>query len=145
MFARHGDLPSLLLPSLPADRLAELSAWSAAGASKTLHNPRAAVPYTVEKAGEGEIFALHRVCFKVPRDRLARLQGGRASIMVRGGTFELTADKEAGTVETIQGTFSAMTTIGPYDNDAQRFRGKGLLKSVDSVEKLIAEKLVGAS
>ena len=47
------------------------------------------------------------------------------------------------TVETIQGTFSAMTTIGPYDNDTQRFGGKGLLKSVDSVEKLISEKLVG--
>uniref|UniRef100_A0A7S2FW23 phosphopyruvate hydratase n=1 Tax=Florenciella parvula TaxID=236787 RepID=A0A7S2FW23_9STRA len=47
------------------------------------------------------------------------------------------------TVETIQGTFSAMTTIGPYDNDTQRFGGKGLLKSVDSVEKLISDKLVG--
>lgn len=46
-------------------------------------------------------------------------------------------------VDTVQGAFTAMTTIGPYDGDMQRFQGRGMRKSVDSVEKLIAEKLVG--
>ena len=46
------------------------------------------------------------------------------------------------TVMTIQGSFTAMTAIGPYDGDA-RYDGRGMRKSVDSVHHLIRDKLVG--
>ena len=46
------------------------------------------------------------------------------------------------TVRTIQGTFSSLTAIGPYDGDA-RFQGRGVKKAVDAVTHLIQDKLVG--
>jgi enolase len=47
------------------------------------------------------------------------------------------------TVETIQGFFKGCCSIGPFDGDLDRFGGRGLRKSVDSVHHLIREKLVG--
>lgn len=46
-------------------------------------------------------------------------------------------------IETIHGHFTASTATGPYDGDLERFGGKGMRKSVDSVHHLIKEKLVG--
>jgi hypothetical protein len=45
-------------------------------------------------------------------------------------------------ITTIQGTFTAITAIGPYDGDS-RYEGRGLKKSVDSVTHLIQDKLIG--
>jgi enolase len=45
-------------------------------------------------------------------------------------------------VNTIHGTFTAQTAIGPFDGDA-RWDGRGLKKSVDAVTHLIQDKLVG--
>ena len=59
------------------------------------------VSYTAEHIGEGEIFAKHRICFKVPREHLSKLKGGSATVQVRGGSFALEADHESGTVETV--------------------------------------------
>ena len=58
------------------------------------------VAYTVEKVGEGEIFDVWKVQFQVPRQGLDRLSGGRASVQVRGGSFELVANPASGCVET---------------------------------------------
>lgn len=59
------------------------------------------VPYTVEKIGEGEIFAMHRISFTVPRAQISKLKGGSATVQVRGGSFALEAVPEASAVETI--------------------------------------------
>ena len=47
------------------------------------------------------------------------------------------------TVTTIRGDFVASCAIGPFDGDESRFGGRGLIKSVDSVMNLIADKVVG--
>ena len=54
----------------------------------------------MEKIGEGEMFDVWRVQFQVPREGLARLTGGRATVQARGGSFELVANHDAGCVET---------------------------------------------
>lgn len=77
------------------DALSRLSA-----STKEEQKEQKKVQYTVEKIGEGDIFDLWRVQFVVPREGLNRLSGGRASVQVRGGSFELVANPESGCVET---------------------------------------------
>ena len=83
-----------------ASSAAESSAAESA-ASEPTGLPQHKVPYAVERIGEGEIFALHRISFAVPRAQLDKLQGGSATVQVRGGSFALAADPEAGAVETV--------------------------------------------
>lgn len=45
-------------------------------------------------------------------------------------------------ISTQQGEFRASTTIGPYDDDDDRFGGRGLKKAADSVRAILAEKLL---
>ena len=85
------------------DALSRLSAStqsSTRSSTKEEQKEQKKVKYTVEKIGEGDIFDLWRVQFVVPREGLNRLSGGRASVQVRGGSFELVANPESGCVET---------------------------------------------
>ena len=45
-------------------------------------------------------------------------------------------------VSTQQGGFTASTTIGPYDEDEDRYGGRGLKKAADSVKAVLGEKLL---
>ena len=80
------------------DALSRLS--SSKSSSREEQKEQKKVKYTVEKIGEGDIFDLWRVQFIVPQEGLNRLSGGRASVQVRGGSFELVANPESGCVET---------------------------------------------
>ena len=47
-------------------------------------------------------------------------------------------------IETIRGTFRCIVSdMGSYDEDENRYRGKGLLKAVEFTTTLLADKLLG--
>jgi len=46
-------------------------------------------------------------------------------------------------IETGKGIYKAQVASGPFDEDEERFEGKGMLKAVEAVHNVLAEKLVG--
>merc|ERR1719269_97306 len=83
--------------------------------------------------------AVNAVVKARPRDPYVQL--GKALLKPSDGADAVAA--VAVEIETQRGTFVGVASSGPYDDDADRHGGKGLLKARDAARAALAEVLRG--
>lgn len=47
------------------------------------------------------------------------------------------------TINVVQGSFYGTVSSGPYDEEENRYEGKGLLRAIESVDRVLAELIEG--